>query len=78
MLLLLEPAEPVNNSLPPANVTTFAFATCGSLRARQPFTVTASPAFSEFFVHPLRIRRFGVVSSKFQLAIVPSGSFAST
>ena len=65
----LPPADPVNSSFPFASVTLFAFATCGSLRARQPFTVTLSPACKEFFFQPRRISRFGVVSSKFQLAV---------
>ncbi len=39
----------------------------GKLRARAPVTLTTSPGFSESRFHPLRIKVFGLGSSKFQV-----------
>src|SRR5262245_26808653 len=63
------PDEPANSFLPSASVTVLALPTCGWFLARYPVTVTTSPIFMEFRVHPRRMRPFGLASSKSQLTV---------
>jgi hypothetical protein len=54
------PEDPANTRCPLASVTTRALAILVPFLAAEPSTVTSSPTFSEFLLHPLRRRTFGL------------------
>jgi hypothetical protein len=63
--------EPANTWRPSGSETVRAFAMYGCVFEWKPLTVTFIPCFSEFLVHPLRIRPFGGPSSKSHVTGLP-------
>src|SRR3989442_14752057 len=72
------PAEDApNTSLPSARMIFRAFAILEPSLAREAVTVTSSPIFKDFLVHPALISPFGLPSSMFQLLTLPLSSLTS-
>ena len=67
-----------NTRWPSLRVTVRVFATYGLFLARNAFTVTTSPGFSESLFQPRLNSELGLASSKSQLTTLPVSSSTST
>ena len=71
------PAAPLNTFLPDGKVTIRALAVLVPSLARRPWTITSSPTFRSFFLHPRRTSSMGAPVSNCQWS-TPASVFTST